>query len=209
MVYRHREYKASDDVRETPNDFFKQQDAIHRFTIDACALGTNTKCRLFYAPDGLYRLDLDPSAELLRGGCNGLTGRYDRQRVWCNPPFSGFDEWLPWAWAHSEAESITMIAPATRTDRPWWQKWVEPYRDNQPERRQLGEYQPDEFLHPAWRLTTDYTPDRIDFLEDGHPIWRRHKGTGDLVLKKSGPNKGKPTESTAMFGLVIMNWSHV
>jgi len=204
MVFRHRDYKPADDVRETPNDFFRTLDAKHHFTIDACALPSNSKCVLFYSPDGLRRLTGLGASELLRAGVDGLTGRYDKQRVWCNPPFSGFPEWLPWAWQHSEAESITMIAPATRTDRPWWHQWVEPYRDDQPERRG-GHIAPGDSQHDdTWRLKTDYTDQRIDFLEDGHPVWRRDR-KGVVQTNKAG----KPIESTAMFGLVILEWSHV
>lgn len=214
MVYRHRDYKPSDDIRETPPDFFDKLNAKHNFTIDACALPSNTKCELFYAPDGLYiggRASPRPLT-LMRAGVNGLTGRFDKQRVFANPPFSGFDEWLPWAWEHSEAESITMIAPATRTDRPWWQTWVEPYRDDQPERRN-GPVAPGKEPRGwgGWRLKTDYTPGRIDFLEDGHPVWQRTK-QGEIVRYDRTGSKhkaGDPRESTAMFGLVVLEWSHV
>lgn len=209
MVYRHRDYTPADDIRETPPSFFEPLNAKHNFTIDACALPSNTKCKLFYAPDGLYELP----GKLHRAGVNGLTGRFDQQRVWCNPPFSGFAEWLPWAWKHSEAESITMIAPGTRGDRPWWQDWVEPYRDDQPERRG-GPSSPEGIRSNGaglWRLKTDYTPGRIDFLEDGHPIWQRTKQGEVVRYAKTGRTHkaGDPKESSAMFGIVVLEWSHV
>lgn len=208
MVRRAREYKPEADVRETPHDFFACLNATRHFTIDACATQQNTKCEVFYALDGLRVMvgGGTPGSVLWIPGCTGLTGRFDKQRVWCNPPFSQFDLWLPWAWEHSEADSITMIAPATRTDRPWWQKWVEPYRDDQPERR--GGDRGPKGAPIWWRLTTDYPPGRIDFLEDGHPVYAKNKD-GSVKLRPSGKRKGEPIESTAMFGLVVLDWRHV
>lgn len=197
-------------MRETPWAFFETLNAKHNFTIDACAIESNTKCALWYSPVGLYTKISDSGlVGLIRGNVDGLTGRFDQQRVWCNPPFSAFDQWLPWAWRNSAAESITMIAPATRTDRPWWQKWVEPYRDDQPERR--GDVHTPRGMAPQadnWRLKTDFPPGRVDFLEDGHPIYRKDK-TGAVMLNPSGKNTGKPIESTAMFGLCVLHWSHI
>jgi hypothetical protein len=209
MVFRHREYKPEDDVRETPPAFFASLHRQREYTIDACALPKNTKLPLFYSPQGLTQLQEDGTPLIVLAGVDGLSGPYDGQRVWCNPPFSQFDEWLPWAWRNSAAELITMLVPATRTDRPWWHKWVEPYRDNLPERRgtaaQPGPYEG--VSKAGWRLHVDYLPGRFDFLEDGHPVWRRDS-SGALVLKSRGPNKGKPTESTAMFGCALLEWRH-
>lgn len=201
MVRRAREYKPEDDVRQTPPDFFAGLDATHHFTIDACALPSNAQCSLFYAPDGLYC-----GVRRVREGVNGLTGRYDGQRVWCNPPFSQFAQWLPWAWRNSAAETITMLAPGTRQDQPWWQKWVEPYRDDQPERR--GDNTAPFMEGTArWRLKTDFLPGRLDFFEDGHPVYRKD-AQGKVMLHDRGKRKGQPIESTAMFGCVLLEWKH-
>lgn len=215
-MLRARPYRPTDDIRETPRSFFDPLHAKNHYTIDACALPKNTKCTLFYSPDGL-REYVDPqTSKLLYGGVDGLTGPYTGQRVWANVPFSQFELWLPWAWKNSDAELVTMLAPATRTDRPWWHRWVEPYRDDQPERRCPGggeelRINPPGFEHPTWRLNIDYTPGRIDFLEDGHPVYRRDK-KGELVLKKVRKHDTTdlvPIPSTAMFGLVLLEWRHV
>lgn len=53
-------------------------------------------------------------------------------RVWCNPPFSNLAGWTAKAWAEWNAEHsevIAMLLPANRTEQPWWQVNVEPYRD--------------------------------------------------------------------------------
>jgi hypothetical protein len=207
MVYRHKTYRPEDDIRETPPELFVQLNATRNFTIDACALPSNAKCPLFYSLTGLHLLDPEAigGARAARLGVDGLTGIYTNQRVFCNPPFSQFELWLPWAWHNSDAESITMIAPGTRGDRPWWQEWVEPYRDNQPERRGTPSSPP---MHLAdWRLNTTYLPGRIDFLEDGHPIWQKDK-QGNVIRYTRGPKAGQPKETTAMFGIVLLEWTH-
>lgn len=206
MVFRHREYDPSCDVRETPASFFDPLHAKNDYTVDACALASNTKCSLWYGPDGLYGW-IDRAATLLQPGCDGLTGCYNGQRVWANVPFSMFDQWLPWAWKNSDAELITMLAPGTRQDRPWWQTWVEPYRDGNPERL-CGSNSPDECEDPTWRLRTTYCAGRVDFLEDGHPIYQKERKTGVVKRFESGKRKGLPKESTAMFGCVLLEWRH-
>jgi hypothetical protein len=52
--------------------------------------------------------------------------------VWCNPPYSSIELWTEKAWSEWRAgrvRSISMLLPATRTEQPWWQRFVEPYRD--------------------------------------------------------------------------------
>lgn len=206
MVFRHREYDPSCDVRETPASFFDPLHTKNDYTVDACAVPSNTKCQVFYSPAGLYFKYEDGSVARVDGAgdVDGLTGRYDGQRVWCNPPFSMFDQWLPWAWKNSDAELITMLAPGTRQDRPWWQTWVEPYRDG----KGAGEIYPTVCKDSSWMLTTTYCAGRVDFLEDGHPIYQKERKTGVVKCFESGKRKGLPKESTAMFGCVLLEWRH-
>jgi hypothetical protein len=198
-VLRRREYNPADDIRQTPPSLFGPLNDLNRYTIDACALESNAQCEVFYALDGLRQKGVP---EPLIAGVDGLTGLYTAQRVFANPPFSQFSSWLPWAWRNHDAELITMIAPGTRGDQPYWQQWVEPYRDGR------GTCPPELCSDPTWRLDTTFMPGRIDFLENGHPIWRKHPKTGEVILKKSGKNKGKPEQSTAMFGIVLLEWRH-
>lgn len=194
-MLRKRVYNPADDVRQTPPTLFGPLNALNQYTIDACALESNAQCEIYYALDGLRQKG---RPEPLVPGVTGLTGVYTEQRVFANPPFSAFAEWLPWAWSASDAELVTMIAPGVRGDQPWWQQWVEPYRDGRGTPRGYD---------PTWKLETTFLPGRIDFLEDGHPIWRKDK-EGQVILKKSGKNKGKPEAATAMFGIVLLDWRH-
>jgi phage N-6-adenine-methyltransferase len=73
---------------------------------------------------------------------NGLAQPWDAQHVWCNPPYSKIAPWV--AKAHewrmhrngalgpraerSDAATLLMLLPANRTEQPWWQQHVEPYR---------------------------------------------------------------------------------
>lgn len=84
-------------------------------------------------------------------------------RVWCNPPYSDVHSWVAKAWAEFERRGgpsvIAMLLPANRTEQPWWQDNVEPYRDRL----------------PSAVLHTYHLPTRIKF---GHPGNRDAVGVG-------------------------------
>lgn len=54
-------------------------------------------------------------------------------RVWCNPPYSDIGPWVEKAWREMESSPgpsvIAMLIPASRTEQPWFQQHVEPFRD--------------------------------------------------------------------------------
>lgn len=102
------------------------------FTVDVAASAENAKCDRFYD----QRQD-------------GLKQPWDRERVWCNPPYSDIGPWLRKA-HHELTAHVAMLIPSNRTERPWWQEWVEPYRDR-----------------PRSRLTTCFLPGRLRFLVPG------------------------------------------
>lgn len=62
-------FSSKTDLWATPKDFFDRLDAEFGFTLDACALPKNAKCKAYYTPeqDGLAQ------------PWNGV--------VWCNPPY--------------------------------------------------------------------------------------------------------------------------
>lgn len=104
-----------DDRATTPEDFARFDGAWGFFTLDVAASPRNTKCAKYftYAEDGLRQ----------RWGGN-------RDRVWCNPPYSRIGHWVEKAWReHELCDGIAMLLPANRTEQGWWQQMVEPYRD--------------------------------------------------------------------------------
>lgn len=174
--------KREDDVRETPPKLYAAQNARFRFTLDACATHANAKCGLYFTEEGKF------FHGQLRDTLDGLRGSWRGERVWCNPPFSDIGAWVLKAW-ESEAESVCMLVPATRTEQSWWQVGVEPFRD--------GKSGP-EFsnLH----LHVEFLPGRIHFLEDGGPIYRRNKD-GSFYLKN-----GQRVKSSPKFGCALLVW---
>lgn len=173
----------ADDVRETPAKLFEQRNALHRFTLDACATHANAKTDLYYTIEGLARKGL-----LVAGVAgDGLTGEWFG-RVWCNPPFSELWAWVAKCWQEVAADSlrdlgrlelIDFLMPATRCEQDGWQRLVEPYRDGRA------------VLVPGWRLKTDFLPGRQHFLKDGAPILNPETG------KRSSPK----------FGCVMLTWT--
>jgi phage N-6-adenine-methyltransferase len=124
------------DDRGTPQDFWDQLHAQHRFTLDVAAAPHNAKCANYYTrlADGL----LQPW----------------RGSVWCNPPYSGLHRWLEKAWTEWRRDGgphrIVMLLPANRPEQPWWQEWVEPYRDR-----------------PGSPLHVQFLPGRLRFVKPG------------------------------------------
>lgn len=79
-------------------------------------------------------------------------------RVWCNPPFSDIEPWVAKAWFEAErgnTEVVAMLLPASRTEQPWWHRWVEPFRDGRSDR--------------AIGITTHFLPGRTRFGHPGNP----------------------------------------
>jgi phage N-6-adenine-methyltransferase len=124
------------DDRGTPADLFAELDAVHRFTLDVAAAPHNAKCAEFYT-----RAD------------DGLTQPWHGS-VWCNPPYSGLSAWLEKAWVEWQdpegPHRIVLLLPANRPEQPWWQTWVEPYRDR-----------------PGSPLTVRFLPGRLRFVRPG------------------------------------------
>jgi hypothetical protein len=64
-----------------------------------------------------------------RGGVapDGLAHDWTGEVIWCNGPYSGIRPWIEKAWASRAI--VDTLWPANRTEQPWWQDLVEPYRD--------------------------------------------------------------------------------
>ena len=125
------------DDRGTPQEFWDKLNERFHFTLDVAAAPHNAKTERYYTrlADGL----LQPW----------------HGSVWCNPPYSGLDAWLEkawWEWRQKPVKlrSIVMLLPANRPEQPWWQQWVEPYRDR-----------------PGSPLRVEFLPGRLRFIKPG------------------------------------------
>jgi hypothetical protein len=182
---RHEDMPADADVRETPPELFAELNARFDFTLDACATHANAKCHIHYTEQGLFRpytgqMPSPDRFEFIGAGC-GLTGAWEGERVWVNPPYSDIAPWILKAW-ESGAELVCMLVPATRTEQPWFQDLVEPYRDGK-----------GTFEGSPMRLTTEFLRGRTHFLKNGKRI----------VCEKVGSKQfGKP--SSAKFGCMLL-----
>lgn len=128
------------DDRETPDDIFVPLNHEFGFTLDVAAAHHNAKCKRYYSRGpvpandngGSRQLTLFP--EVYTGdpdalGYDGLLQPWGRgEVVWCNPPFSNIAPWV--AKATFCPATVVMLLPANRTEQPWWQEWIEPYRDD-------------------------------------------------------------------------------
>lgn len=130
------------DDRATTAEVFMPLHTEFRFTLDVAASAENAKCPKFFTAED-----------------NGLTQPWTNERVWCNPPYSHIEPWLIKAWDEWEwtarpsapgPKLIVMLLPADRTEQPWWQNQVEPYRDN-----------------GISGLRTRFLPGRLRFLKPG------------------------------------------
>lgn len=170
---------AVDDRATHPLDFAAFDEQHGPFTLDVAAAPHNTKCERFLTreDDGLAQewanapLWIGPPCLMCEGcgldrfdhpehgvrcrACNGH-GRQamevpDRERIWCNPPYSDIAPWIRKAWAeHHGVDAITMLLPANRTEQTWWQLMVEPFRDR-----------------PGSPLRVEFLPGRMRFLKPG------------------------------------------
>jgi len=124
------------DDRETPPDVFDPLNAEFRFTLDVAAARHNAKCARYYSlpPQPLAdSRQLRLFDELFVGdpeavGLDGLSQPWaEGERIWCNPPFSNIEPWV--VKAHKSPATVVMLLPANRCEQPWWQKWIEGWRD--------------------------------------------------------------------------------
>lgn len=125
------------DDRETPADVFDPLHAEFQFTLDAAAARHNAKCPRYYslgaAPTAANARQLSMFPDVFVGdpdavALDGLAQNWAKgERIWCNPPFSNLEAWV--AKAHNADATVVMLLPANRTEQPWWQRYIEEYRD--------------------------------------------------------------------------------
>lgn len=170
------------DVRETPPELFAELDKRFHFDLDACASHNNALCDVYFTEDGMWGKSAEGPRKL--DHYDGLNGSWKGRRVFCNFPYSEPGLWLNTAW-FSGADLVYCLAPACRTEQPWWAEYVEPFRDGRDDSGPMS-------------LRTEFLKGRRHFLVDGKPILRKNKD-GSLWIS---PRTGKPTRSSPKFGLV-------
>ena len=99
------------DTRATDPKLFRHIDAEFHFTLDVAANADNAKCERYFTKED-----------------DGLIQPWAGEVVWCNPPYSELRAWVAKASAETSA-TVVMLLPANRTEQPWWQEYVEPFRD--------------------------------------------------------------------------------
>jgi len=141
------------DDRETPPCVYVPLDAEFHFTLDAAANHHNTKCNLYCTLEGTFkRLQSGDYSKL--SDENGLQRSWAGEVVWDNPPFSGVRPWVEKAW--DENATAVLLLPNNRSEQPFYQKLIEPFRDR-----------------PGSILTTRRLAKRRPFLYHGEGIGNR------------------------------------
>lgn len=138
--------------RALPQDYFDELNKRFNFTVDAAASPANAKLPRFFS----------------RQDC-GLSRSWCGERVYCNPPYSNIEPWIIKAWQEIRdirgwAELIVMLLPANRTEQGWWQRHVEPFRDQ------------------GGILRTEFLPGRLRFLKPGQTTQTKDAFFGSVLL---------------------------
>lgn len=151
---------AESDEFYTPWETFIPLDREFRFTVDVAATPESTKIpRHFYT--------------FLQ---NGLEQSWAGERVWCNPPYSDIAPWVikaEFEVLRNSCPLVAMLLPATKTEQPWWQDFIEPWRDGRRPRS-------DGLL--TFTVETRFLRRRIAFGFPGNPEGGKESGRFGNVL---------------------------
>jgi site-specific DNA-methyltransferase (adenine-specific) len=102
-------FSSKNDVWSTPQAFFDTLNEEFQFTLDACALPENAKCRLYFTPQD-----------------DGLVQDWGGKTVYCNPPYGRkIAAWVEKCYRESRKENtkVVMLLPA-RTDTVYFHKYI-------------------------------------------------------------------------------------
>lgn len=100
-------FSSKTDLWATPQDFFDELNNEFHFTLDACAIPENAKCKKFFTPE-----------------VDGLTQKWEGT-VWCNPPYGkDISLWVQKAaYESAMGNTVVMLLPA-RTDTRWFHDYI-------------------------------------------------------------------------------------
>jgi site-specific DNA-methyltransferase (adenine-specific) len=102
-------FSSKNDLWSTPQDFFDRLNEEFHFTLDACALPENAKCRLFFTPD-----------------IDGLVRDWSGHTVFVNPPYGRrISQWVEKCYDESRKENtkVVMLIPS-RTDTTYFHRFI-------------------------------------------------------------------------------------
>ena len=102
-------FSSENNVWETPQAFFDKLNEEFRFTLDACALPENAKCRLYFTPQD-----------------DGLIQDWSGHTVFCNPPYGReIAVWVEKCYLESRRDNtkVVMLLPA-RTDTVYFHRFI-------------------------------------------------------------------------------------
>ena len=101
-------FSSETDMWSTPQALFDELDQEFRFTLDACAVPENAKCRTFFSPEQ-----------------DGLKQEWIGN-VWCNPPYGR--QVTRWIRKASEAggrnADVVVMLLYSRTDTKWFHEYI-------------------------------------------------------------------------------------
>lgn len=99
-------FSSKKDTWCTPQDFFDELDREFHFTLDPCATEKSAKCKKYFTPEQ-----------------DGLLQSWDREIVFCNPPYGReISKWIKKA-AQCTAKIVVMLIPA-RTDTSYFHDYI-------------------------------------------------------------------------------------
>jgi phage N-6-adenine-methyltransferase len=73
------------------------------FTLDACALSSNTQCQRYFSPEA-----------------DGLQQDWGDNVVWCNPPFYEIERWAHKCYSASKGGATVAFCVPAWVGNPWW-----------------------------------------------------------------------------------------
>ena len=169
----------------TPWALYEMLDRQFSFTVDACAVRSNTKHPRFWSPKE-----------------NGLAQSWEGETVFCNPPYG---EQLPW-WVSRAKQAAAMeraiaclVLPA-RVGTSWWREHV--MQASMPPESLIqsrSRYEPHSQVHwyrwPSLIVGVHIYPERVlfDGMEDGAPF-----DTALVVM--ASPNRKPPKPKAIELG---------
>ena len=102
-------FSSKNNVWETPQAFFDTLNNEFQFTLDACALPENAKCKLYFTPQE-----------------DGLVQDWSGHSVFCNPPYGReIAAWVEKCYLESRKGNtkVIMLLPA-RTDTVYFHEYI-------------------------------------------------------------------------------------